>query len=193
VLLATPLDAAGGTLPVNPDFVPLVHEWVLHLAGGRARPGAVRPGEPLTFDLDPPPAPEVTSLPLRTPGGETVAAEVVRAAGGARARYRETVEPGVYRLALPDPPGGFAFAAVAADPREADPTPLSPAEAAALAEGWPLTFERDPARLTARWLATGRGGSDRHELWRGLILAALAALCLELWLTRRLARGQGLA
>ena len=33
LLLASALDAASGTLPVNPDFVPLTHEWVFHLAG----------------------------------------------------------------------------------------------------------------------------------------------------------------
>ena len=32
LLLASALDAAAGTLPVNPDFVPLTHEWVFHLA-----------------------------------------------------------------------------------------------------------------------------------------------------------------
>jgi hypothetical protein len=173
--------------------VPLVHEWVFHLAGGKSGPRVNDPGGPLTFDLDPPPAPELTSLPLRTPRGEIVAAEVVRAAGGARARYRAATEPGVYRLTLPDPPGGFAFATVAGDPREADPTPLSPAEAEALARGWPLSFERDPAHLDARWLAAGRGHGGRREFWRGLILAALGVLCLELWLTRRLALNQVLA
>ena len=34
LVLATPIDAEAGTLPVNPDFVPLTHEWVFHLAGG---------------------------------------------------------------------------------------------------------------------------------------------------------------
>jgi hypothetical protein len=39
-------------------------------------------------------------------------------------------------------------------------------------------------------LAAERGG--RRELWRGLVLAALAGLCLEVYLTRRLVRSQGL-
>jgi hypothetical protein len=129
-------------------------------------------------------------LPLRTPGGATVPASVRRAGDKAEARYDETGEPGLYRLSLPDPPGGFAYAAVAADAREADLAPLDPAEATTLAEGWPLTFEDDPARLPGRLLAAGRAGP--RPVWRFLILAALTGLCLEVWLTRRLVRSRGM-
>jgi hypothetical protein len=116
LLLATALDAASGTLPVNPDFVPLVHEWVYHLA----------------------------------------AAPVARADDDPERR------------------------------RESDPAPLEPADAGKLSEGWPLVFETDEARLDARIFAAERGG--RRELWRGLVLIALAGLCLEIYLTRRLVR-----
>jgi hypothetical protein len=121
LLLAAGLDAASGTLPVNPDFVPLTHEWVFHLAS----------------------------------------APVAGASDGA------------------------------SDPdRESDPAPLEPAEAARLAEGWPLTFETDAARLESRLFAAEHGG--RRELWRGLVLAALAGLCVEIYLTRRLLHSQRL-
>ena len=72
LLLAGPLDAEGGTLPVNPDFVPLAHEWAFHLAGG-SEPRAVRPGEPIVFDLNPAPLAgrHVVLQPVQTPGGET--------------------------------------------------------------------------------------------------------------------------
>jgi hypothetical protein len=122
LVLAAGLDARSGTLPVNPDFVPLAHEWVFHLA----------------------------SAPR---GGDEDA---------------------------PDPDRD----------RESDPAPLEPAEAARLSEGWPLTFETDPVRLESRLFAAERGG--RQELWRGLVLAALAGLCLEIYLTRHLLRSQQL-
>jgi hypothetical protein len=126
LLLATALDATSGTLPVNPDFVPLMHEWVFHLAAA-----------PVTAaDADD---------------------------GPERARERQ---------------------------RESDPAPLEPAEAARLSEGWLMAFEADEARLDARIFAAERGG--RRELWRGLVLVALAGLCLEVYLTRRLVRSQGL-
>ena len=103
----------------------------------------------------------------------------------------DTAEPGIYRLTLPTPPGGFAYAAVTGDDREADPSTLEPLEAEALAKGWPLAFDADPARLADRLLAVER--ARRNELWHGLILAALGGLCLEVFLTRRMARRQGLA
>jgi hypothetical protein len=127
LLLTAGLDAASGTLPVNPDFVPLAHEWVFHLA----------------------------SAPVAATGDEQE-----REHQGERERERE-----------------------------ADPAPLEAAEAVRLAEGWPLTFETDPARLDTRFFAAERGG--RREVWRGLVLAALAGLCLEIYLTRRLVRSQG--
>jgi len=68
---------------------------------------------------------------------------------------------------------------------------LGPEDAARLAEGWPLAFESDPTHLEARLFDADRGG--RREAWRGLVLAALAGLCVEVYLTRRLIRSQGLA
>ncbi|WP_406698615.1 BatA domain-containing protein [Singulisphaera sp. Ch08] len=188
ILLAAPLDAEAGTLPVNPDFVPLIHEWVFHLAGGR-EPRTLHPGEPWVVDFASPERVDLTALTLQTPAGTTVDLPVIRASGSARVRFNDTSESGVYRLTLPNPPGGFAFASVLADGREADPALLEPAEAATLAKGWPLVFEPSPARLTSRLLEAERGG--RREAWRGLILAALAGLCLEVYLTRRLVRSQG--
>ncbi len=189
-LLASAVDAEGGTLPVNPDFVPWSHELIAHLAAGAEGPKALKPGEPLEFVLDPPPAPSVSALTLTPPTGSAVQAPVLRSGGPARVRVADTTEPGIYRLTLPNPPGGSAYAAVAGDDRESDPSPLDPAEAEVLARGWPLAFDADPARLADRLLAVDR--ARRSELWRGLILAALAGLCLEVWLTRNMARRQGL-
>ncbi|MFI5459658.1 MAG: VWA domain-containing protein [Isosphaerales bacterium] len=189
LVLSTAIDAEAGTLPVNPDFVPLVHEWVFHLAGGSGPP-IVRAGEPLVFKLASPPAPDLRTLPLQTPDGSLARADVVRGAGQAQARFDDTSESGIYRLALPDPPGGAVYAAVARDARESDMTPLDPAEAARLSEGWPLAFEPDPDRLIAGLFAPEPGG--KHEVWRLLVLAALGGLCLEIYLTRLLVRTQGL-
>ncbi len=189
MILAGPLDAEGGTLPVNPDFVPLLHEWAFHLAGG-SEPRAVRAGEPIVFDLVPPPPSATKFLPIQTPSGESFRAALTRASGIARARYEATAEPGVYRLSLPDPPGGFAYATVGGDGRETDLSPLDPTESARLSDGWPLSFEPDPSHLIDQMLSALPGG--RRELWRGLVLAALAGLCVEIYLTRKLVRGQGL-
>ena len=190
LLLAGPLDAEGGTLPVNPDFVPLIHEWAFHLAGGLA-PRPVRPGEPIVIDLNPAPASSVTSLSVLTPSGETSRAAVIRSPTGSQARIDDTAEPGVYRLSKPEPTSGYVYSIVQGDSLGGDPSPLEPAEASKLSEGWPLVFSPGAARLSARLFHSGPGG--RRELWRALVLAALGGLCVEIYLTRKLVRGQGLA
>ncbi|WP_422928181.1 VWA domain-containing protein [Singulisphaera sp. PoT] len=188
MLLSTAIDAEAGTLPVNPDFVPLVHEWVFHLAG-TTDTRRVRPGEPLAFELDPAPPAETTSLQVVTPTGSNVQVPVSRDGSKATARLDAADESGIYRLPLPEPAGEFAYAMVKSDPRESDPAPLEPAEAHRLSEGWPFAFESDSRRLDSRLFAAGTGA--RREVWRALILAALLGLCLEVYLTRRLIRNQG--
>ena len=131
------------------------------------------------------------ALPLQPPDGATVRVPASRSGESARVRYADTAEPGIYRLTKPNPPGGYAYALVALDPREADPARLDPAEAARLAEGWPLAFESDPDALPGR-IASG-DASPRREVWRWLIFAALGGLCVEVWMTRRMARTRGLA
>lgn len=189
-VLAGSLDADGGTLPVNPDFLPWVYELIFHLADSGARANLVAPGEPILMELDPAPAADLKTLPVRTPGGKEGRAAVVRPGlrGTARVRIDDTSEAGVYRVALQDLPGGLAYAVVAANPRELDLAPLEQPEAAHLAEGWPLQFGADPSRLPSQLFA--RHGGGRHEFWRTLLLAALAGLALEVWLTRRLAQGR---
>jgi len=189
VMMATSLDAEGGTLPVNPDFVPLMHELMLHLGAGSSTSPSLRPGEPIAFDLAGVIVPADTTLPLLRPDGVTVRVPTSRSGASTRVRYGDTSEPGVYRLTRPNPPGGYAYVMVSSDPRESDPTPLEPSEAAKLAEGWPLTFEPETNKLAA--LIASGGGSPRHEVWRGLVLAALGGLCLEVWMTRRMARTRG--
>jgi hypothetical protein len=176
---------------VNPDFVPLAHELVLHLADPSAASRRVRPGEPLVVPLDPPPPPpaEVKSLAVTSPTGAALRATVERDGRRARARLDLAAEPGLYRVALPG--GVFRYAEVAADPTEDDPAPLADADAARLAEGWPLRIERDPARLAPSLLASARPAP--RPLWRLLVVAALAGLCLEVLATRRLVRRRGLA
>jgi hypothetical protein len=188
LMLATAIDAEAGTLPANPDFVPLCHEWVLHLAGG-GEPLLVRAGEPLIFPLEAAPGADVKSLAVETPSGTIAQAEVIRSGGLATARFEDTVESGIYRLSLPGTgPAGFMYGAVEHDERESDRSALEPPEAAKLAEGWPLEFVSDADDAALGILAGEAGG--KHEVWRWLILAVLAGLCLEIYLTRRLVRVQ---
>ena len=164
-IVAGPIDAEGGTLPVNPDFVPWAHELIYHLASAlHGRRTRHDPGEPIVIDLDPvPPA-----------GVDEPASDHSRRGSRRRPRSfdpRGKRRPGSTtrpsrestRSHLPDPPGGLAFATVAADGRESDLRPLEPAEAKALARDLPLTFETDPDRLTGRMFAR-RPGEPARDL-----------------------------
>ncbi|MFO0959750.1 MAG: hypothetical protein U0800_20320 [Isosphaeraceae bacterium] len=186
-IVAGPLDAGGGTLPVNPDFVPLVNELIGRLgdAGSRRVVGA---GEPIAVALPSMPPEGLKEIPVTRPDGSEAAAEIARGDGRAEARFADTAEPGIYRF---DPPSGAIHVAVTADVREADPSPLEPAEAAKLAEGWPFTI-REQADADPSNFWGGEAGASRRELWRWLVLGALAGLCMEVVLTRRLSRQRGL-
>jgi hypothetical protein len=177
---------------------------IFHLADADSGARNVRPGEPIVLELNPIPAADVATLSVTTPGraagpshrrapegsGQR-SATVTRNDGRAWAQFDDTTEPGLYQILLPSPPGGSAFATVAADTRESDLRYLEPAETAALARDWPLSFETEPDRLAGRLFAAGSGG--RHEIWRYLILATLAGLCVEIWLTRQLVKSRGIA
>jgi hypothetical protein len=185
-LLAGPLDANSGTLPISPDFVPLIHEWAARLGGPGVMHRSVQPGEPLAFDLDPPPPADLATLTVTDPDGIRHPATIERSAGRAVARLRVADVPGIYRLEAAGPRGRVAYAMVAADPREADPARLTPADAALLARGWPLTLNGSPDRLKGLLIAPR--GSGRHEAWRPLLLLALGGLALEALMTRLRAR-----
>jgi hypothetical protein len=133
----------------------------------------------------------VAKLQVTLPGGGVAEAAVIRSEGKVQARYDDTMESGIYQFHLPGPPKASTFATVAADPRESDLRPLEPELAAALERELPLTFQSDPDRLIGR-LFTG-GPESRHEIWRLLVLATLAGLCMEIWLTRSMVKNSGIA
>ncbi|WP_158633629.1 BatA domain-containing protein [Tautonia sociabilis] len=184
-VLAGPLDAEGGTLPANPDFVPFVHRLVSRLADPDPGARASRAGEPILVPIDPAPPADLASVPVRTPSGRVAAAPIDRAvdpgAPPAFARLDDPDEPGLYRFDLP---GGPSYRLVSgADAQARDDAPLSPSDRQALADGWPLAFSGE--------LAGDAPVPSARPLWRALLLAALAGLCLEVWLTNRLALRRG--
>ncbi|WP_152054139.1 BatA domain-containing protein [Tautonia marina] len=187
-ILAGSLDADGGTLPANPDFVPFVHELMFRLADPAPDASPTRPGAPLVVPIDSPLAEGRTTIAVRTPSGRDAEALIDRTGDGVFARLPVTDEPGLYRFDLPD--DRRLYRLVTADQAEATRLPLSTADRATIAEGWPLNFADDDR---SRPLVSNTPNRPSRPLWRGLILAALAGLCLEVWLTRRLARRRGLA
>jgi DNA-binding transcriptional LysR family regulator len=189
LLLAGPLDAEGGTLPVNPDFVPWVHTIVYSLADAAVSERPHRPGESLRVPLPATVEASIQRVTVLGPDGHEQAARVERTGPRAEACLDSADAPGLYEFRLPD--GSRAHALVESDPRESEPEPLAAAEAETLARGWPLSFASDPEQLTGRLLSASGGGP--RPFWKLLVLAALGGLCLEVLATRRLARQRGLA
>ena len=146
----------------------------------------------MVFNLKPDIPADISSLPILTPDGTEAKAPITRNAGVARARYEDTTETGVYRLRLPGTAKSYAYGIVNGESRESDLSPLDPAETEKLAEGWPMVFENDSAKLADRVFSGDGQPGSRNEIWRALILLAMAGLCVEIYLTRRLVRGQGL-
>lgn len=189
-VVAGPLDAEGGTLPVNADFVPWIHTLIFQLADSTATARPLHPGEPIQLDLARRPDDSIKNVRVQLPDGREGQAEIIRQGERASLRFVDTVVPGIYRLTLPEPIGGFAYVLVASDSRESDPAPLGPDEAAKLAEGWPLVFVADADSASPRLLASGASGA--RPFWHWLVLAALGGLCLEVFATRRIAQSRGL-
>lgn len=181
LVVTTSLDGRATTLPINPDFVPLAHEWILSLARGPSVK-RLQPGEPWIVSTDLPH--NTMHLSIRIPRGKTRTVPVVNRV----VRIDDTDAPGVYRLGLDRP----SYAVVERDARESDPTPLSNDDRARLSEGWPLVFAPGDSALIDRIRSAPPEGTvvgpSRTEFWRILVLAALAVLCVESWLTRRMTR-----
>jgi hypothetical protein len=181
LVVTTALDGGATTLPINPDFVPLAHECFLSLVRGPAAK-RLQPGEPwitaVDSDID-----DITMI-LRRPRSKTRTVPVT----SGEVRIDDTDAPGVYRLGLDRP----SYAVVERDPRASDPTPLSDDDRARLSAGWPLRFAPGDSALIDQIQSASPGGSvagsSRIEFWRPLVLAALAVLCVESWLTRRMSQ-----
>jgi hypothetical protein len=202
VIVAAPLDARGGTVAVNPDFVPLVHEMTLDLASGAAAV-ASRPGEPVRFELGRTDAsgaigPDVEALNVTGPDGKPAGtAKVERAGGRAWAHLDTPAGPGLYRAQGPNPNPGTASASpvvasygvALADPLAWDVRELSEADRLALRDSGGVVLAATPDALLTGGNGPG-GATAARPLWRGLILAALAGLALEVALTRRLSRAR---
>ncbi len=205
IVVASPFDAKGGSLPVNPDFIPLVHELLLELAGADHSPRIASPGEPLIFKLEGVPESTIGKLRIIDPDGRRVAPAVVSAGSSTPSskdqaspvvvRYEDTFTPGIYKLVIDEKSSKFAYGVVVGDPRERNMETLSKDAKASLSSGWRCELDVPPERLASKLLELGTEGNPglaRREFWRVLVFAALGMLCLELFLARKLVKARGL-
>lgn len=166
LVLTSAADNVWNDLPIQPVFLPLAHQMVLHAGRWVDRPTAVRVGEVATV------SPETLgdeAIVVVSPGGERVRRE------SGQALAFEATESGFYQVREAGS-GGRLLASVAANTPadEFNLTPFDPADLA-LAAGAP-----DSVPAAGDATAAGLTGADREQaqsLW-WYVLAAVALLLL---------------
>lgn len=165
---------ADSQLALSSKFVPLLYALIERSGGGAPAAGSLVVGDPWPVPAG---AGEAT---VTTPSGRAVAL-----AAGAPA-FTGTDEPGVYLFRAGARTERFVVNLDPAESRTA-PLPLDAFEQAGIA----LAAARPPAAQTARQQALRLDAEQesRQQLWRGLVLAALAlalaASALAGWTARR--------
>jgi hypothetical protein len=173
LLWSTALDTAWSNFPLTPDFLPLVHTLVLHLAAGVRPPMNLGQLEPLLVVSQH----NAANRPLcniRLPDGSSHPMELRREGDHWAGQWSDTRQPGLYTVRVGDqPPRHYA---VGFDPAEGDLTPI----AAKLQEQARnrLACSFVSSDLTLSQAIATEGGA--REWWPALMLAAMALLCAEL-------------
>jgi hypothetical protein len=96
-------------------------------------------------------------------------------------QFDDTRTAGVYRLERSD--GRSVYTVVQPDFRESDLAPATESDRKRVQSLVKMTDTADLAEA-------GPVGDQRHELWWWFLLAAVALLCGEVWLTRRIAHNR---
>jgi hypothetical protein len=192
-LMTSTLDADWTTLPARPDYVAFLHEWIFQLASGRVTRN-VDTGTSLLYPIAREEKP--TDWVFVDPDGKTLDALPAGDELRPMVRLDQTQLPGVYRLrkrqpndeANGKPAANVAndeFFVVNFDRSESDLTPLTEERWAELTDENRLHQIETPEEL----FASLETDAARVELWHLLLLAFLAILIGEVFMTRRLVQG----
>jgi len=187
-LMTSTLDADWTTLPVRPEYVAFLHEWIFQLASGRVARN-VDTGSPLISPI----APEEQSADWVFIDPDGVELDALPAGDELQpmARLDETHLPGTYRLRKRQPasdatdPAHDEFFVVNFDRSESDLTQLSEERWAEITDEDRLRQIETPEEL----FESLETDASRIELWYLLLLAFLAILIGEVVMTRRLVQG----
>lgn len=180
LLCSTSCDSLWSNLPTLPVFVPLMQQWVSHLALRASPQRVVSLGEPLAAVLDA--QPSVKEAQVADPSGRLHrAAMTPQPDGKVHVSFDQTTQPGLYALIAGSQRMIYV---VSSPPQESDLTPL-PAERMKQLEtslgARRVTSIQERAALASQ---AGRG----LELWHPILASVLALLLMELafeqWITR---------
>jgi len=217
LLIATSPQASWTTMPLSPGFVPIVQELLSYSSGGHVARGSRLVGEPLTGTVRrttssakvtvlPPANPHDDITGARPPaaeqkaeaGGETaippaknndaLAAEVAPQGDYFRWSFADTLESGIYTVAISAAQDVTERQAVNVDSRESRPTKLPPARLTELP--WSTvrflynTDLQDFAEPAQTYVASG----EANPIHRWLLFSALAVALSETLLAGRAGR-----
>jgi hypothetical protein len=185
-VLASSLNAESGTLPVNPDFVPWIHQLVFHLAGQLNNAMLVKPGTPLDLSLSVEETRKADVFEVVKPDQTRTDLTSSQERDLPSLRFDETFESGLYRFVRKGTDQVVANVVVTSDPLERDTHQLDTDDQRALSSDWPFAFASTPHE--ANNLAFREQSSASQPVWRWLIIAALLGLCCEVAATRQIAQ-----
>jgi hypothetical protein len=180
VVAASGANTEWNTLPMKPLFLPLLHQLVAYLASGAEGAGNGRVGETLARPL---PLSEASKPVIVTnPAGARTTLKAVIQPQGALVTLPRPERAGFYRLAVAG--GTRDIFAVNRDPAEANLRSLSQEQVTKLLSARSLTWIGVNEDLVSALTRSRQG----VELWRYLLIAALALMALETMLAQLFGR-----
>ncbi|MFN3648832.1 MAG: BatA domain-containing protein [Armatimonadota bacterium] len=180
ILVASTANTEWNTLPLRPAFLPMVHQLIAYLASSADGTRNGRLGEPLVKPLPLSEAGErVTAI---SPKGQKTTLKPVVDERGAVVTVPSTKAAGFYRLASAG--GSEDLFAVNRDPAEADLRGLDEAAVRKLLPVRELTWISLNDNLLTELTRSRQG----IELWRHLLIAALALMAIETMLAQAFGR-----
>lgn len=178
VILASAWHPHDGQLALSSKFVPLMNIILSEAAGVPRQAEAFYVGDEVDLSWLSHANKEDEDLRVTKPNGNEILV-------GSDGRFSETDLPGVYTVKME--PQAWRFA-VNLDPVESRTAPLDPSEL----ESRGVQFDAETVASIAAKAGREkqiriRELENRHKIWRGLIVAALAVLLFETWLAGRYA------
>ncbi len=196
--LATACDADWSDLPMRPFFVPLMQQLVTTMASGTSPPRNIQTGEPAVALFANVPSPldavenvaketksgsgESSTLSVVTPDGSRRTVQTVAEGKMQLARFDGTQRPGVYAMSTPSTQTLHFVAETSRD--ESNLNGLDESGLESLSKSLASSLIKSPAE----YLEQDRLRRHGQEIWKYVLGAFLAFLCLELILQQRFAR-----
>lgn len=190
VVWATGVDGSWNNWNLMPNFVPLVHETLYHLAAAQMRGlenRGLEAGQPIEWAG--PAKPAVQSARITLPDNTTVQRPATFNNGRWMVTYPDTYLPGIYRLQFTPTEVQPVYYAVNIDRRELDPTTLGVDDIDWLKKGGFLDSSY-PTITAADLPSVVRRENKGTELWGSMGGVLLASLLFETFMTYRLIGAQ---